>query len=132
MIRELILSIQERVYRDCSTGSGPMMKVGGWIIGRTSHLDDPRPPSEKQRDDGFYCNEFAKVIKMFLKKRPIGISSGKWHLIYKNENGYQNCVVAVNEEFHTMTFVTIMQLNKRSHNDYRIKNGEKRLFIGEL
>jgi len=131
MIREAIQIIQERVSPDCQTGNGAMMKVGKWIIGRTSHLDDPRPPSEKERDDGFYCKEFANIIQMFLKKRPMNISDGKYHLVYKNEHGYQDCLVAVNNDFKTMTFVTIMQLNKKSPNDYDAKNGEKRIFIGK-
>jgi hypothetical protein len=130
MIREAIQNILERVSRDCSTGNGAMMKINGWIIGRTSHLDDPRPPSEKERDDGFYCKEFANIIKMFLKKRPMNIADGKYHLVYKDENGYQNCVVAVNNSFKTMTFITIMQLNKRNPNDYKTRGGDKRIFIG--
>ena len=128
MIREII----ERVSRDCSTGNGPMFKVGEWVIGRTSHLDDPRPPSEKERDDGFYCKKFLKVIQMFRKKRPLGINGGKWHLIYKDENGYQDCLVSVNNEYKTMTFITIMQLNKSRIGNYKIKQGEKRIFIGNL
>ena len=132
MIREAILAIRERVTKDCSTGNGPMFKVGGWVVGRTSHLDDPRPPSEKERDDGFYCKKFIKVIQMFRKKRPLAINDGKWHLIYKDENGYQDCLVSVNNEYKTMTFVTIMQLNKRSINDYKVKPDEKRLFIGNI
>jgi len=132
MIREVIQTIQERVSRDCQTGNGAMMKVGSWIIGRTSHLDDPRPPSEKERDDGFYCKEFANIIQMFLKKRPMNITDGKYNLIYKNGDGYQNCLVAVNNGFNTMTFVTIMQLNKNNVNDYNVKSGEKRLFIGNV
>jgi hypothetical protein len=131
MIREAITKILERVSRDCSTGNGPMMKIKGWIIGRTSHLDDPRPPSEKERDDGFYCDEFSSIIKMFLRKRPMNVADGKYHLIYKDKNGYQNCVVSVNNEYHTMTFITIMQLNKRNPDAYKIRGGDKRIFIGK-
>ena len=132
MIRSAIAHIDEKVSRDCATGNGSMFKIGGWIVGRTSHLDDKRPPSEKERDDGFFCQKFVDVVKMFKKKRPMNINDGKWHLIYKDEDGFQNCLVAVNNEFKTMTFVTIMQLNKSKVNDYNIKAGEKRLFIGSL
>lgn len=132
MIREAIQHFNEKVSPDCSTGNGAMFKVGKWIVGRTQHLDDPRPPSEKERDDGFFCKEFISVVKLFLKKRPIEISDGKYHLVYKNEGGYQNCLVAVNNEFKTMTFVSIMQLNKNSPSDYKVKNGEKRIFIGNV
>ncbi len=130
MIREAVLKVLERVSPDCSTGNGAMFKLGTWIIGRTSHLDDPRPPSEKERDDGFFCKEFIGIVKLFLKKRPIEIQDGKYHLIYQDANGYQNCLVSVNNEFKTMTFVTIMQLNKKTPNDYKIKNGEKMLVLG--
>lgn len=132
MLREVIFQVHERVSQDCSTGSGAMMKIGKWIVGRTSHLDDKRPPSEKERDDGFFCKEFIKVVQMFMKKRPMDIADGKYHLVYKNEHGYQNCVVAVNGDFNTITFVTIIQLNKRSITDYKVKGGDRRIFIGEL
>lgn len=132
MLKEIIFKVHERVSKDCSTGSGSMFKVGKWIIGRTRHLDDPRPPSEKERDAGFFCKEFVAVVKMFLKKRPMNIESGKYHLVYKNKRGYQNCVVAVDNRFNTMTFITIIQMNKRSITDYKIKSGDKRIFIGEL
>lgn len=132
MIREAILLVQEKVSPDCATGNGAMFKVGKWIVGRTVHLDDKRPPSEKERDDGFFCQKFIKVVQMFMKARPVGITEGKYHLVYKDENGYQNCVVSVNEEFSTMTFITIMQLNKRNINDYKVSNGDRRIEIGEM
>jgi len=132
MIREALFRLSEKVSPDCSTGNGAMFKVGDWVIGRTNHLDDPRPPSEKERDDGFFCKEFIKIIQMFMKVRPYEIQEGKYNLVFKNKLGFQNCVISVNSEFKTMTFITIMQLNKKNMSDYTVKNGDKKIYIGEV
>ena len=125
----------ERVSQDCSTGAGELpMFVGPWkgfTVIRTNHLDDKRPPSERDRDHGFDCGSFDSIISAFLKKRPLGLKDGKYSLTWKNKKGHQNAVVNVNNDKKTITFITIIQLNKRQPNDYHAK-GAAALFIGNI
>jgi len=68
------ISLVERVSPDCSTGAGEITTVGPWQgykVVRTKHLDEPRnPSSEIQRDDGFDCDTFDKIITKLIQKRP--------------------------------------------------------------
>ena len=78
-------TINEKVSKDCSDGSGviPDGPYKGWKVIRTRHLDEPRPPSEKERDDGFLCDTFENLVLAFLKKR-LNIQDGKYLLEWKN------------------------------------------------
>ena len=113
----------EKVSPNCDTGSGviPDGPYKGWKVYRTSHLDDIRKPSNKERDDGFSCATFEVLVKKFLQKRALGINSGKYQLTWKNSRGYQAVVVNVTNDNKTISFITVMQLNKKAARDYYAK-----------
>ena len=132
MFKELFL---EKVTPDCSTGSGviPDGPWKGYKIIRTSHLDEPRnPPSPIQRDQGITCDYFDEVAKALFRKRPLGLQDGKYALFWKNSRGVQNAMVQIDTDRKTITFVTMMQLNKRSINDYRLRPGDIKLDLGVI
>ena len=123
----------EKVSNDCSTGSGvvPNGPYKGWKLVRTSHLDDKRD-SGRERDHNFDCDTFTDLMNGLTKKRPLGINSGKWSLAWKNQKGYQTAIVQINSDKKQVTFVTVMQLNKKKALDYRPKKGDKFLDLGNI
>jgi hypothetical protein len=109
MFKELFC---EKVSPNCDNGSGVApVTIKGWKVIRTEHLDDPRPPSGKERDEGFTCDTFEELVEQFLKKRPL-IQSGNYNITWKNSKGYQSMIVSVNAEAKEMTFITIIHGNK--------------------
>ena len=124
MFKELFIELTEKVSKDCSTGSG-VIPDGPWKeykVIRTSHLDEPRnPPNPKQRDDSFICNTFDLIITKLMQKRPLGLKSGKVQLTWKNPKGYQAVVVNISTDLKTITFITVMQLNRKKATQYETK-----------
>jgi hypothetical protein len=103
------------------------------VIVRTSHLDDPRnPPSPIQRDQNFDCDSFDEIMKDFFRKRPLGVSDGDYSIFWKNQKGVQTAIINVNNKTKKITWVTIMQLNKRSMNDYKIKQKTIKIDLGNI
>jgi len=126
--------INEKVSADCSTGSGVVPKIGPYkdfVVVRTSHLDDERSPGI-QRDQNFDCDTFDQIAKAFFRKRPLGVADGDYSLFWKNSRGVQSAVININNKTKKLTFVTIMQLNKRSVNDYRIKQKTIKIDLGVI
>ena len=119
----------EKVSQDCSDGRGiiPDGPYKGWKVLRTNHLDDYR--GNKQRDHNFECNDFEKIVLKFLEKRPLGIEDGEYSITWKNQDGYQNAVVSVNNKFQVITFVTIIQMNKKTPK-YTLKSNTRKVYIG--
>ncbi len=125
--------IFEKVSQDCSTGAGeiPSGPYKGWKAIRTNHLDDTRPPSERERDANFDCQTFDALIDGFLKKRPLGVQDGKYQITWKNKKGVQAFVINVDNSKKVITFITVMQLNKRSPQDYHAK-GARAIDLGKI
>ena len=127
-------NLQEKVSPDCSTGAGELPPVvGPWkdfVAIRTNHLDDIRPPSSKERDAGFDCQSFDHIIKALFRKRPLGLAAGKYQLAWKNKKGYQTGIVSIDTNKKTITWITIMQLNKKRALDYHPKPGDRLLDLG--
>jgi hypothetical protein len=119
MMFKEIFRLFEKVSRDCSNGPGivPDGPYKGWELIRTSHLDEPRK-NGKERDHDWNCQSFDNLVTKFLQKRPLGINDGKYTLTWKNSDGYQSCIVSVDNSRKSITFVTIMMLNKKSTRDY--------------
>ena len=115
--------LREVVSPDCADGAGvvPNGPYKGWKLIRTSHLDSKRPPSERDRDHGFVCLDFNKIVTKLTQKRPFGLKDGKTQIVWQNEKGYQSAVVAVDNNKKTITFVTIIQLNKKTATKYETK-----------
>lgn len=126
-------TLNEKVAPNCDSGGGeiPSGPYKGWKVIRTNHLDDIRPPAEKERDAGFNCETFDELIYAFLNKRPLGIKDGSYSLTWKNSKGHQNFVVSVNNAAKTITFVTIIQLNRKGPNDYHAKDSAS-IFLGNI
>jgi len=126
----------EVVSGDCSSGAGIIPTIGPYKdfkVKRTNHLDDPRnPPNPEQRDQGFDCQSFDHITTAFFRKRPLGVSDGDYSLFWKNEKGVQTAIVNINNKSKTFTYVTIMQLNKRNMNDYKIKQKTIKLDLGKV
>ena len=117
-------ALYEKVSPDCSTGPGviPEGPWKGFKVVRTGHLDDPRnPPSKKQRDDSFDCDTFDALITKLMQKRPMGLKSGKMQITWKNKEGYQAAVINISNDNQTITFITIMQMNRSSATKYETK-----------
>ena len=125
--------LNEKVSPDCSTGAG-IIPEGPWKeynIIRTRHLDEPRnPPGGAERDEGVTCNYFDAIAKAIFRKRPLGLRSGDYSIFWKNSKGYQTAIVAIDADKKTITFVTMIQQNKRNPNDYRIKKGTIKFDVG--
>ncbi len=124
--------LKEKVSPDCSDGPG-VIPIGPWKdfkVIRTSHLDDDRKTG-KDRDFGWQCDEFDTVMTKLFQKRPLGIKDAKYTITWKNKKGYQSAVVSINNKKKTATFITIMQLNKKSSRDY-IKSGTTLIDLGPL
>jgi len=128
------LKLEEAVSGDCSDGSGviPGGPYKGWNVVRTKHLDDPRPPSEIERDAGFECDDFSDLIQGLSRKRPLGIADGKWQMTWKNQRGYQAFIIQINNQKKELIFLTIMQLNKKRALGYHPKPGDKFLDLGTI
>ncbi len=129
----LAKDLAEKVAPNCEAGGGeiPSGPYKGWKVIRTNHLDDIRPPSEKERDEGFDCDTFDKLIYAFLSKRPLGINDGSYSLTWKNSKGHQNFVVSANNDKKTLTVVTIIQLNRKDQNGYHAKDSAS-IFLGNI
>ena len=127
MFRELF----EKVSPDCSTGNGviPDGPYKGWHIVRTNHLDDTRKTG-KERDHGFDCDTFDAIVTKLLQKRPMNIKDGKYSLSWRNIDGYQNVVVSVNNSQKSITFITVIQMNKKKAGDYHSKSGQISIDLG--
>jgi hypothetical protein len=126
--------LSEKVSPDCSTGAGiiPEGPWKGFKVVRTNHLDEPRPPKDKERDEGFDCDTFDSLIKGLIKKRPIGLPSGDFAIFWKNSKGWQTAMININKERKTITFITVIQKNKKSMNDYRVKSGTSKINLGNI
>ena len=125
--------LNELVSRDCSTGAGTALNYSGWYVVRTKHLDDKRSKdSDIQRDAGYDCNKFRKVVSLFLKYKRITIKGGKYNLMYKEGKYFEEVVIDVRMETKQIVFVTIMQLDLEKQSDYRNPKKEKRIFIGVM
>ena len=114
----------EKVSGDCLTGAGeiPDGPWKGYKVIRTNHLDDPRnPPDPTQRDQNFDCSTFDGIITKLMQKRPLGLKSGKMQLTWKNSRGYQAVVVNISTDNKTITFITVMQLNRKKSTQYETK-----------
>ena len=126
----------EKVNSDCSQGSGVIPTIGPYkdfVVVRTSHLDDPRnPPDETQRDAGFDCDSFDDITTAFFRKRPLGVADGDYSIFWKNAGGVQTAIININNKTKKLTYITIMQLNKRNMNDYRIKKKTIKLDLGRV
>lgn len=126
MFKELFLKanklLSEKVSPDCSTGPGviPEGPWKGFEVIRTNHLDDVRD-SGRQRDHGFDCDTFDAIITKLMQKRPLGLNSGKMQLTWKNSKGYQAVVIQIDKEKKTITFITVMQMNRKKANQYETK-----------
>jgi len=125
----------EKVSPDCQTGAGIVPNVGpfkDFKIVRTNHLDQKR--QGKERDEDFTCNSFDEIIKRFFQKRPLGVSDGDYSLFWKNEYGVQCMIININNnpQIKSLTVLTIMQLNKRHMNDYRIKQKTIKIDLGRI
>lgn len=112
----------EKVSSDCSTGPGviPEGPWKGFKVVRTSHLDDKRD-SGRDRDHGFDCDTFDALITKLMQKRPMGLKSGKMQLTWKNTKGYQAVVINISTDQQTITFVTVMQMNRSKATQYETK-----------
>lgn len=123
IIKNQVKNINEKVSPDCSDGSGiiPDGPYKGWKVYRTNHIDDIRKETGKERDYGFTCKTFDLLINKFLAKRPLGIDSGEYTLGWKNTKGYQTVVVNISNDTKVISFITVMQLNKKSIRDYKIR-----------
>jgi hypothetical protein len=123
----------EKVSPDCSTGAGVApVKVNGWSIIRTSHLDDKRGDSTRDRDYGFECDTFEELVEKFLNSRKNNPPSGDYSITWITKKGYQNMIVSVDAENKKMTFVTIIALNKKTA-DYRsMKPRQNKVIIGSV
>lgn len=126
-IKEIFAKIEalnEKVSPDCSTGPG-VIPDGPWKeyeVIRTNHLDDPRnPPNPKQRDAGFDCDTFDAIITKLMQKRPLGLRGGKMQLTWKNPRGYQAVVVNIDTSKKTITFITVMQMDRKKATQYETK-----------
>ena len=125
--------LNELVSDNCGTGAGLATKHKGWEIIRTKHLDAPRSKdSDVQRDAGYTCAKFVKVVTLFLKHKRITISTGKYNLMYKENKYFQEAVIAIDIELKKIKFVTIMQLNLGKQKEYRNPHKERRIFIGVM
>jgi hypothetical protein len=128
----------EVVTKDCSTGAGeiPDGPYKGWKVIRTRHLDEPRPPSDEERDEGFDCKTFEKIVMTFLQKRPLGIQDGSYQLVWKNDKGYQVVVVDVNNKDKKITFITVIQGNKKNPIGYMtapsMKKHQRLINLGKI
>jgi hypothetical protein len=124
----------EKVSPDCSTGSGvvPEGPWKGFKAVRTNHLDEPRPPKGEERDEGFDCNTFDEIMKSFFKKRPLGVADGDYSLFWKNSKGWQTAIINVNNDTKTIKWITVIQKNKKSMNDYRIKYKTIKINLGNI
>ena len=124
--------LSEQVTPDCANGAGvvPDGPYKGWKLVRTSHLDDKR--GSKDRDDGFDCETFDELMGAMNKKRPLGINDGTWQLAWKNSKGYQTAIVSIDNSKKQITFITVMQLNKKKALDYHPKKGDKFLDLGKV
>lgn len=120
MFKELFT---EKVTPDCSNGPGviPEGPWKGFKVVRTSHLDDKRKPSNKDRDDGFDCQTFDALITKLMQKRPLGLKSGKMQITWKNKDGVQAAVINISNDQKTITFITVMQLNRSNASKYETK-----------
>lgn len=119
MFKELFT---EKVSPDCSTGAG-VIPEGPWKdfkVVRTSHLDDKRDTG-RDRDHGFNCDTFDAIITKLMQKRPLGLKSGKMQLTWKNPKGYQAVVVNISTDAKTITFITVMQMNRKKATQYETK-----------
>ena len=129
--RELL----EKVSKDCSTGDGiiPDGPYKGWKVWRTNHLDKPRYPtiSSVERDEGFECDTFDALVSTLLKKRPLGLKDGKTQITWKNTEGIQACMLDIDNKKKTITFITVMQLNKSRSTQYETK-GSPSIDLGNL
>ncbi len=123
--------LSEKVTPDCADGSGviPDGPYKGWKVIRTSHLDDDRK-NGKDRDVNFDCDTFDAIITKFLQKRPMGVKDGKYSLSWRNIDGYQNTIVAVKNGNKSITFITVIQMNKKSARDYHAKSGQVSIDLG--
>ncbi len=121
----------EKVSKDCSDGRGiiPDGPYKGWKVLRTSHLDDLR--GNKQRDHNFECDDFEKLVMRFLEKRPLGIEDGEYSVTWKNKNGFQNMVISVDNKFKIITFITIIQLDKKTPK-YTLKSKTRQVYLGNV
>jgi hypothetical protein len=132
MFKELFI---EKVSNDCQTGSGVIPNVGPWKgykAVRTNHLDEPRYPNGAERDEGFDCNTFDALVKGLIKKRPLGLPEGDFAIFWKNKDGVQNAMININKERKTITFITIIQQNKKKPADYRVKSMTAKIDLGSI
>jgi len=130
MFREII----EKVSTDCSTGAGVVPNVGpfkDFQIIRTTHLDQPRGSSSEERDQDFDCSSFDSILKKFFQRRPLGVQDGDYSLFWNNPKT-QCMVVNINNKSKKLTILTIMQLDKRNMNDYRIKGKTIKINLGPI
>ena len=134
MFIEIFMELTEKVSPNCDNGAGELPPVvgpwQGFTVIRTNHLDDIRPPSSKERDDGFDCKSFDFIIKALFRKRPLGLTAGKYQLAWKNNKGYQTGIVNIDTSKKPITWITIMQLNKKRATDYHPKPGDRLLDLG--
>jgi hypothetical protein len=71
-------------------------------------------------------------MKAFFRKRPLGVSDGDYSIFWRNSKGVQSAVINVNNKTKKITWVTIMQLNKKSPGDYRVKKNTIKLNLGNV
>jgi hypothetical protein len=125
----------EKVSGDCSTGAGIVPNVGpfkDFKILRTSHLDNKRGTSSKERDEDFDCQSFDLILKKFFQKRPLGVQDGDYSLFWENKEGVQSMIININNEEKALSIITIMQLNKNNMNNYRIKQKTIKINLGKI
>jgi hypothetical protein len=71
-------------------------------------------------------------MKAFFRKRPLGVSDGDYSIFWKNDKGWQTAIINVNNENKTITWVTVIQKNKKSMNDYRVKQKTIKINLGNI
>jgi len=129
------LKLSEKVSPDCSTGAGeiPEGPWKGFKVVRTAHLDEPRPPKGNERDEGFNCDTFDKLMSTLLKKRPLGLQDGEYLIFWENKKGYQTAAIIVDNADKKVIFKTVIQGDKRKVQDYRLnKSGKRIIDLGKV
>jgi hypothetical protein len=101
-------------------------KVDKYTVLRTHHIGHTRDYEKKPRDAGLTNADYMRVITKFVTEHTVKDNT-RYHLFYKKDGRYSNLVVKVEDT--DIIIITVMQMAKRTTQEYFSKPGEMRLTL---